>query len=277
MSILFRALSCLPLWALHALGAGMGWMAYVLSAVYRQRLNLHADLAGLSQGQRRQSIAAAGQMVGELPLLWFGGGVPVQWDGSEWIDAALATDRGLLFLTPHLGCFEVTAQAYALRYGIAQRPMTVLYRPARKVWLRSLVEHARQRPGLATAPATLAGVKQMLKALRAGGAVGLLPDQVPPKGLGVWAQFFGRPAYTMTLPARLAEQTGATVLMAWGERLPWGRGYVVHVRPMPMVQDAGPVVAAQQINAAMEALIREQPGQYLWGYDRYKPPREGRV
>ena len=81
----------------------------------------------------------------------------------------------------------------------------------------------------------------------------------------------------MTLPARLAEQTDATVLMAWGERLPWGRGFVVHVRPLPVVQDAGPVVAAQQINAAMEALIREQPGQYLWGYDRYKPPREGLV
>ena len=276
MSNLFRFLSCLPLWALHALGSVMGWMVYGISADYRQRLNWQAELAGLSPAQRRKSIAAAGQMVGELPRLWFGRAVPIEWDGAECVDAALATDRGLIFLTPHLGCFEVTAQAYALRYGSVRRPMTVLYRPARKVWLRALVEHARQRPGLGTAPATLVGVKQMLKALRGGGAVGLLPDQVPPQGLGVWAEFFGRPAYTMTLPFRLAAQTGATVLLAWGERLPWGRGYVVHVRPLRIDLDSVPVTAAEQINTAMEALIRERPEQYLWGYDRYKSPREGR-
>lgn len=275
MTTLFRLLSCLPLWALHALGVGMGWLAYGISADYRRRLNLHALLAGLKPAQRRESIAAAGQMVAELPRLWFGRAVPVQWDGAECIDAALSSDRGLLFLTPHLGCFEVTAQAYALRYAQAGRPMTVLYRPARKSWLRPLVDQARRRPGLATAPATLAGVKQMLKALRAGGAVGLLPDQVPPQGLGAWAHFFGRPAYTMTLPARLAAQTGATVLLAWGERLPRGQGYVVHVRPLSTMLDVGPDVAATQINAAMEALIRERPGQYLWGYDRYKLPKEG--
>jgi KDO2-lipid IV(A) lauroyltransferase len=134
---------------------------------------------------------------------------------------------------------------------------------------------ARTRPGLATAPTTLSGVKQMLKALKKGEAVGLLPDQVPPLGLGVWAPFFGRDAYTMTLSARLAQQSGAQVLLAWGERLGWGRGYVIHVRPMPTLS-AGrrPGAAAAQVNAAMESLVRECPGQYLWGYARYKAPRE---
>ncbi|MEK9803283.1 MAG: lysophospholipid acyltransferase family protein, partial [Curvibacter sp.] len=150
----------------------------------------------------------------------------------------------------------------------------VLYRPSRQPLLRELVATARQRPQLQTAPTTLAGVKQMIKALRAGQTVGLLPDQVPPQGLGVWAPFFGREAYTMTLSARLAQQTGAAVLLVWGERLPWGRGYRVHTRPLDAELPADPVAAATAINQAMEHLIAENPGQYLWGYARYKQPRQ---
>ena len=138
------------------------------------------------------------------------------------------------FLTPHLGCFEITARAYAEQFGTQPgRAMTVLFRPPRQAWLREVVQTARQRPGLDTAPTTLAGVKQLVKALRSGAAVGLLPDQVPPMGQGVWAPFFGRVAYTMTLSGRLAQTQRTTVLLAWGERLPWGRGFVVHVLPLP--------------------------------------------
>jgi KDO2-lipid IV(A) lauroyltransferase len=61
--------------------------------------------------------------------------------------------------------------------------------------------------------------------------VGLLPDQVPPDGMGVWAPFYGRPAYTMTLAARLVQQTGAALLLIWAERLPAGRGWVLRVSP----------------------------------------------
>jgi KDO2-lipid IV(A) lauroyltransferase len=102
----------------------------------------------------------------------------------------------------------------------------------------------------------------------------LLPDQVPPLGMGLWVPFFGREAYTMTLAARLAQQTGAAVLVAWGERLPWGRGYRVHVTPLLAALPPDSVLAAGVINQAMEALIRSCPQQYLWGYARYKQPRE---
>ena len=105
----------------------------------------------------------------------------------------------------------------------------MLYRPARKEALREVMDQSRARPGVATAPATLAGVRQMIRALRRGEAVGLLPDQVPPEGMGVWVPFFGKPAYTMTLAARLVQQTGAVPLLIWGERLPRGAGYTVRV------------------------------------------------
>lgn len=271
---LFRAFSLLPLPVLHALGWVLGWASFLLSSRYRRRLLAHARQAGYSSGVALRSVGEAGKLVAELPRLWLGRAVRVEWDGAEHIGAAQADGAGTLFLTPHLGCFEITAQAYARRFG-ARHPMTVLFRPARQAALRDLVAGARRRPGLHTAPTTLAGVKQLIKALKAGDAVGLLPDQVPPEGQGVWAPFFGHDAYTMTLSARLAQAGRTQVLVSWGERLSWGRGYRVHVRAFgPLASD--PVQAAGQINRAMELLVRECPTQYLWSYDRYKTPPPAR-
>lgn len=264
----------MPLWLLHACGWVLGWLAFLGSAVYRHRLLQNAALAGVRSSDRRRAVGEAGKLVFELPRLWRGRPVAVQWDGEQHVEAALAAGHGIVFLTPHLGCFEVTAQAYAARFGEGAHPMTVLFREPRKAWLAKLVVTSRARPGLRTAPATLAGVKQLIKALKGGQCVGLLPDQVPPDHLGIWAPFFGKPAYTMTLAARLALQTGATVLLAWGERLPWGRGYVIHVRPMGDALHTDIAQAVLQVNRSMETLIASHPSQYLWGYARYKNPRQ---
>ena len=133
---------------------------------------------------------------------------------------------------------------------------------------------ARNRPGLEAVPTTLAGVRQMIKALRVGHAVGLLPDQVPPEGMGQWAPFFGKPAYTMTLAARLALQTGARVVLIWGERLSFGRGFRLHTHTLGHDLSPDLEVAVVQINQAMERLVSVCPQQYLWGYARYKSPRQ---
>ena len=272
MKILFRLLAVLPLWALHVLGAGLGWIAFLASPTYRRRFLANAGQAGFAFGSVRAAVAGSGALIAELPRLWFGRPVRLEWDGEALIGQALAEGRGIIFLTPHLGCFEATAQGYAACHG----EITVLYRPARKAWLRELIDSSRQRPRLATVPTTLAGVRKMLRALRAGAAVGLLPDQVPPLGLGIQANFFGRDAYTMTLPARLAQQTGARILLAWGERLSWGHGYRIHLRHAPSALSTDPATASAQVNSWMEGLIRECPAQYLWGYARYKPPAESR-
>jgi KDO2-lipid IV(A) lauroyltransferase len=273
MTNLFRLLSHLPLSALHGLGWLLGWVAFLASSDYRLRFRENAALAQVPRSQWMAAVGESGRLIAELPRLWLGRAAPLFWDGAEHVQAALDSHRGIVFLTPHLGCFEVTAQAYAARFGVHGQPMTVLFRPPRKAWLQQVVMHSRQRPGLTAAPTTLAGVKQLIKALKAGQCVGLLPDQVPPEGLGVWAPFFGKPAYTMTLSARLAQQTGATVLVAWGERLSRGRGYVIHVMPLQQTLSADMTEAAAQINHAMEALILQKPQQYLWGYARYKKPK----
>ncbi len=255
----------------------VGWISFLASGRYRRRLVAHARQADVSRRDLLAAVGEAGKLVTELPRLWLGRPVAIEWEGAACIEAAQAQGRGMLFLTPHMGCFEITAQAYAQRFG-ASHPITVLYRPSRQPWLRDLVAGARQRPGLKTAPTNLAGVKQMIKALKAGEVVGLLPDQVPPDGQGVWAPFFGRDAYTMTLASRLVHTANAQMLLSWGERLSWGRGYCVHVRVYDeavwgaLSQDA--TTAARQINQAMESLVRECPRQYLWSYDRYKTPAD---
>ena len=274
MAFLFQFLSRWSLHWLHRLGALCGWGVYAISPDYRRRFQEHAALAGIGTPDQRAAIAAAGHMVMELPRLWLGAPVAVAWDGAHHIEDAMREQRGIIFLTPHLGSFEVTAQAYASRFGVSGAAMTVLYRPARQPWLRRIVEASRARPGLHTAPANLAGVKQLIKALRAGECVGLLPDQVPPEGQGVWVPFFGREAYTMTLAARLAQQTGARIVLAWGERLPAGTGYRVCVRPYEGLVPRDLAEATSQISQAMEQVIRMLPSQYLWGYARYKQPRQ---
>lgn len=279
MATLLRVLSGLPLWLMHAMGSALGWLSWWASPSYRARFRAQVRQAGLLTATARPAVAEAGKMIAELPWLWLRPadqalGLRLQWEGADLIEKALAKRRGIVFLTPHLGCFEVTAQAFAERFAPAHGPITVLFRPARKAWMREIVDGSRARPGVETAPATLAGVRQMIRALRKGGVIGLLPDQVPPEGMGVWAPFFGKPAYTMTLAARLIQQTGAVPVLVWGERLPFGRGFVVHVRPGPQIDgDSTPESAAATINQAMEHLILDAPDQYLWGYHRYKQPR----
>ncbi len=273
MRLWFHFFSRWPLRALHAFGHAGGWLAWLLSAVYRRRFMDNARQAGFGFWQVAPAIGHAGAMSAELPRLWFGPPVPVHWQDDRAVVQAYESGQGVLFLTPHLGCFEITAQALANRFAQAHGALTVLYRPARQPGLAEVMETARNRPGLEAVPTTLAGVRQMIKALRAGRAVGLLPDQVPPEGMGQWTPFFGKPAYTMTLAARLAAQTGARIVLVWGERLPWGRGYRLHSQALGHALSPDLDVAVVQINQAMERLVRERPGQYLWGYARYKGPR----
>lgn len=277
MTTLLRWLAHWPLWLLHGLGAWLGWLTYAASPSYRRRVRANAIQAGVNRAVWQASVAQAGRMVAELPWLWL---APrgrrlddwLSWEGAEALDGALGQGKGLILLTPHLGSFEVCAQAYALRCG-AHAPLTALYRPARHEWLRAVEEATRQRPGLVTAPATLAGVRQMLRALRRGETVGLLPDQVPPEGMGVWVPFFGQPAYTMTLASRLQEQTGSPLLLMWAQRRAAGRGWVVHVLKPQDVLPGECTSGPGAVNRYMEALIRRAPEQYLWGYHRYKQPR----
>lgn len=267
---LFRVLSVFPLPLLHALGSALGWLVYLASPSYRRRLDANLAQAGYGQ-YRNAAVAEAGKAIVELAFVWCARPERVARHASvenwEHVQATLDAGRGIVFLTPHLGCFEMTAQQIALHTAL-----TVMYRPPRKSALKPLVEGARARHNLHLAPANLAGVRILAKTLKAGQPIGLLPDQVPQEGEGVWAPFFGRSAYTMTLPAKLAQLGRAEIILVYAERLPAGRGYVV--RFVPFEGDLGSTAAGQAaaVNRAMEQLVARCPAQYFWSYNRYKKP-----
>ncbi len=272
MTFLFRFLSRLPLSWLHALGTWLGWLAWLLSPTYRRHLQQNMEFAlgvGEAARLRAAAIGEAGKAMLELSCIWLRplaetAARVVAVSGWDLVEAATRRGKGILYLTPHLGCFEITAQ-----YLSTRAPITVLYRQPKQAWLQTMIEQGRARAQLHLAPADLSGVRTLLKALRRGEAVGMLPDQAPKAGEGRWLGFFGKPAYTMTLAARLVD-SGAAVIMVWAERLPHGAGY--HFR---LQEPSRPIRGtleerAQQINHEIEDLIRQCPQQYLWGYNRYK-------
>lgn len=276
MVFLFRLLSRLPLHVLHNLGALLGWLTWLASPTYRRHMRENLALAGLQQ-VRNAAIAEAGKGVAELPRIWLRPkeellGLVARTTGWEHVEAARTAGKGVLYLTPHLGCFEITAQYLAARPSAdgSEHPITVLWRRPRQDWLAPVMEAGRGT-NLKLAPADLSGVRRLMKALKSGEASGMLPDQVPGKGEGIWVPFFGRPAYTMTLAARLAE-AGAAVLMTYAERLPYGAGYHVHFVPLSRPLEGDLAARTAQINQEIEAIIRLCPSQYLWGYNRYKRP-----
>ena len=278
LNLLLRLVAALPLRAVHAIGGFLGHVVYWLSPTYRRRLDENLGLAGYADAAtRREAIAGAGRQGLETPWIWKRprGDLIARTSVMDMrlVDEVMADGRPVMFLLPHLGCFEVTGQFYAaFRPEAKTRPITVLYRVPRKSILRPLVEAGRAADGLRLAPAELRGVRMLMKAMKDRQLVGILPDQVPSRGEGVWAPFFGRWAYTMTLPARLARQFDAIVLFVYGERLPRGAGYRIHLRQLQEPLTGDPAHDAAVMNRGLESLIRECPTQYLWGYNRYKVP-----
>jgi KDO2-lipid IV(A) lauroyltransferase len=270
-----RLLGRLPLSWLHCAGAALGWLTYWMSPTYAARLRGNLRASGVCIGaaqcdaMQRAAIAETGKSLAELAAVWFGSNQRVErlvtaCENWDVVDAARRRGRGILFLTPHLGCFEISA-LYAARH----LPITVLYRPPKLAWIEPLMAAGRNRWQAVSAPANMRGVRKLYRALARGDAVGLLPDQAPGVGEGVWAEFFGRPAYTMTLVGRLQQATGAAIVLAVAKRLPGGRGYHLRFEELPV-----PATGLDEgaLNRAVESLVRTCPEQYLWSYNRYKVP-----
>jgi KDO2-lipid IV(A) lauroyltransferase len=265
----------------HALGAFAGRLVYFLSPRYRSRVLENLRNSGLCAGPEdvrrfaHGNAAEIGKGATELAWALFRSaeivGLVRERVGWEAVERLRAAHRPIIFVTPHLGGYDVAG-----RYLWSHVPILAMYRPHKIFWVDQLLREGRNQgaapDGTNVAPATLAGVRMVLKHLRRGGCSVVLPDQVPGLGEGEWAEFFGRPAYTMTLLGRLQEASGAAIVFCYAERLAHGAGYRLHLEelPEPLPQDRRE--AALRVNAAVERLIRTCPMQYLWGYNRYKRP-----
>ena len=281
MESVFRLLARLPLPLNQALGALLGRLAWLLSPRLRHRARDNLAASGLvgskgSMGRMaRANAAEIGKGVTELAWALFRPQDAVarvqRLHGWEHVEALRAGNRPIVFVTPHLGAYDVAG-----RYLWSRLPILAMYRPHKMGWVDRLLREGRNAgaapDGTNVAPATLAGVRMVLKHLRRGGCTVVLPDQVPGLGEGEWAEFFGRPAYTMTLLGRLQEASGAALVFCYAERLPKGGGYVMHFEPLAEPLPAERAAAARRVNEGVERLIRACPQQYLWAYNRYKRP-----
>jgi KDO2-lipid IV(A) lauroyltransferase len=272
MVILFDVLARLPLSVLHRLGALLGWIIYLTSKRYAARLRENLKYSGIEGGVLllHTNVREAGKGVMELPWVWKRSLVEVvasvkRIHGWEHLEAANVQGKGVVMLTPHIGCFEVIGL-----YVAAHQPFTCMYRPPRYPSLDKIMHQGRGRGQMKLVPADLGGVRHLLKALKRGEAIGVLPDQVPGNGEGEWAPFFGRPAYTMTLIGRLIQVSGAPVVMCHSERLPDGEGFALYFSPLIFDPEQS---IPKQMNESLETVIRKHPAQYLWSYNRYKVPR----
>jgi KDO2-lipid IV(A) lauroyltransferase len=274
---IFELFARLPMAWFHRAGKVFGWLMYVFSQSDASRLRDNLRAAGVFSNEQeyrellREAIAQTGNTAAEWVKVWFAPHGEIdrlvnECHGWSLVDEARNSGKGVIILMPHLGSFQV-----AMRY-IAQRlPLTALHRPPRQRWLKPIVMAGSKRSQLALAPTNLKGVEALMRALRRGEAVVVPPDQAPNSRGGVWADFFGRPAYTTTLPRKLQRATGAVILTAFAERLPRGKGFCLVIDAMPTDN-----LDETELNRVIERLVRRCPGQFLWSYNRYKIPRKAR-
>lgn len=256
---------------------GRGFAAFDTDSRRVTRINLGLCFPELEPHARealvRESLVQSAMLVTELgtayhcpPERWRA--FAVEMEGEVLLRDALAADRGVLLLAPHLGNWEYLT----LMFG--QLGVTALYDPPRQSDLEPLIVAARNRAGASLLPIDAAGLRSFYQVLSRGGLAALLPDQVPRRNAGVYADFFGNPALTMTFWHRLARRTHAQVLMVAAIRRPGG--FLIRIAdPGPAVIDPDPAVAARAMNATIEAWVRQDPAQYQWEYRRFRRPPPG--
>ena len=275
---LLKLCSMLPLRVLQVMGAGIGELAFKLSPSLRKHTHDNLELAGYDDKALFERVGRnAGRQAMESIWVWYRPAETVlervifSEETLSLVRDAMVSGRPIVFMTPHVGCFEVLPVWLAATFWKETgRNISVVYRPPKKDILRKIVGEARQAPGIEACPTTLAGVKRIIRNLRDGHTFGALPDQVPSKGEGVWADFFGRPAYTMTLPVRVAKQFDAIKIFAWGRR--GSRGWELQAELWEDALTGNLEKDCRAMNAKIEEIIRRMPEQYAWSYNRYKVP-----
>jgi KDO2-lipid IV(A) lauroyltransferase len=279
---LLRLIGCLPLPVLQRLGAGLGdalrWTRSRSARIATR--NLELALPGLEPDARarlqRESLRETGRTLFETARFWTRPAAQNlalvrETIGTELLDEAQGSGRGVIVAAPHLGNWELLNQWLA-----ARAPIAIVYRPPRQPWVEDLLRRARAQPGVTQVRAEAAGVRTLFRTLKLGGTVGILPDQQPKAGEGEFAPFFDVAALTMTLLPRLAHKSGATVLFAWAERLPRAAGFRIRITPAPPgIDAAATATAVAALNRAVEDCARLALAQYQWSYKRYAKRPDG--
>ncbi len=213
-------------------------------------------------------MISSGELLTELAIIWLSplskrNRIALGFEGMELLQQAYKKGNGVLLLIPHLGNWEVLTQ-----YLLGKYPFSAMYKPARMKTLDQLIKNNREKEGALLFPASTRGIKKLMQAIKSGGVSAILPDQEPAKKAGVFVPFFGQPAWTMVLAARIYQKTGAELLATCILRTP--DGFKLIIKPLKDIHPTDNVEKlATTINLAMEQLIHLAPEQYQWSYKRF--------
>ncbi|MDH5736338.1 MAG: lysophospholipid acyltransferase family protein [Gammaproteobacteria bacterium] len=269
--------SYMPLKMAHVIGVFIGWIYQIKNSKMKRvaEINIKRCFPELTADQQhrmlQKTLIETGKLISEMGIMW---GRPADsvlalvksTEGEDHVRSAILGGKGVLLAMPHTGSWELVALYCAKHF-----PMTTLYRPPKLKGFDAKIRQARQRTGAELVPTDNSGVRALSKALKEARMVGLLPDQEPSMGNGVFAPFFNIAAYTMTLLPRLAIKYNCQVIYACAERLPAGRGFKLVFRlPAESFADKDLQQATELMNKDVERLVRECPEQYQWIYKRFK-------
>jgi KDO2-lipid IV(A) lauroyltransferase len=270
----------LPIGATRIVGAGLGYLAYLVDTRHRRITIANLNLA---LGEERSPVelrkiartcyANLGRSVAEfchLPSInektlsrW------ASYEGLENLSSAYKRGKGIIFITAHFGNWELLAYAQ----GIIGHPSNVIIRPLDNKYLNKLVNRYRSISGNRLIPKKEAA-KDILRALHKGEGVGILIDQNVSVGERVFVDFFGQPASTITAPAILAQRTGAAVIPGFIVRQPKGKHKIIFEPEIPL-QKSGDrqqdiQYNMQQFTNSVEKYVRKYPEQWFWMHRRWK-------
>lgn len=270
---------CLPLPLARTIGCAMGSLAWTFrSRAAKVTLrNLEICFPNMQAELRRvlakNSMCHTGMLALEICILrlrsqeWLHKHLTV--DDDSAFEAALAQNKGVVILAPHIGNWEVLSRTLP-EHGT----LSLLYLPPKQAYLEPVIVKAREKSGAQAFPATRKGVINIMKAVKNGGITGILPDQNPVEGSGRFADFFGQPAYTMTLIHGILQRIQCPAVFGIAKRS--DKGFQLHYFAADdAIYDKDPDVSLQALNHGVEEAIKYCPDQYQWEYKRFRVRPEG--
>jgi len=277
LNLIARALSSISLPMNHRIGAAIGWLAWTAHTKLRTitLINLSLCFPDWSEEEKarigKASLIETGKTLTESFWLWRRPNKDVFErlhivEGEHLLRAAQASSLGLIVATPHMGSWESCCLPLS-----TEEPLTFFYKPPRMKAMEKIIVEGRQHLGGSGTKLDASGIKLVLKKLRQGHTVGILPDQEPDLENGHFAPFFSEPANTMTLLAKFANKTKSQVLFCYSKRLPKGAGWQIHyLPPADNVDDQDKTRATTALNNSVEQCVLACPEQYMWNYKRFR-------
>ncbi|MFT5013169.1 MAG: KDO2-lipid IV(A) lauroyltransferase [Patiriisocius sp.] len=274
--ILISLIGHLPLKVLRGLGHLIGTLLWLARSrmwlVTRE--NIARCYPGLDDRKQfllsKESLRETGKTITETTYVWTQkvetllaliGSV----DGQPAVERALATNKGVIFVIPHLGNWEVINHFLGQHYGL-----THMYQQNHNQKLDQYIQKRRDRTGTRFVSTSQSGIRSQIRTLRRGGCVGIMPDQEPLIHTGQFASFFGIDALTNELAAGFA-RNGAAMFIAVCERT--SSGFAIRFDPIEGTIDT----TLSAVNLAIEGAVRKKPAQYLWSYKRFRTRPAGKL